>query len=221
MNAFQPFRWHELQNPAENCAYECQVAESGARAIAGADEAGRGPIAGPIVAAAVMLSAPVDGVDDSKRLTEDKREALFAALTGGDHAVGVAIVPPERVDEVGIQVANYQALADSLNDLSPAPDFALVDGFFVPGCAFEHLRIVKGDQRSVSIGAASIVAKVTRDRIMRKLDADYPEYGFGKHKGYATTEHLDALARYGPSPAHRRSFAPMATASSTMWLLDE
>lgn len=221
MKTFQAFPWCESELNAVNCAFELQAAESGARRIAGVDEAGRGPLAGPIVAAAVVLGAPIEGVDDSKKLTEAKRAALFDTITGGEHLVGVAVISPERIDEVGIQVANYQAMVEALEALSPAPDFALVDGFFVPGCAVEHARIVKGDQRSVSIGAASIVAKVTRDRIMRELDGEYPEYGFGRHKGYATADHLEALATHGPSPVHRRSFGPMADGPATLWLLEE
>ncbi len=194
---------------------------AGARMIAGVDEAGRGPLAGPIVAAAVILGARIDGVDDSKRLSERARESLFEIITGGAHAVGVAIISTEQIDRGGIQPANYAAMTQALAALPVQADFALVDGFNVPGCPVRHRRIVKGDQRSWSIGAASIVAKVTRDRIMLALDAEYPEYGFARHKGYGTAAHLEALARFGPCPVHRRSFAPLAVSAETMILLPE
>ncbi len=208
--------WFESTDANENTAFERKAAQAGARAIAGVDEAGRGPLAGPIVAAAVILGVPVDGVDDSKRLTKSQREALFIEITGGSHAVGIAIVPAERIDDIGIQRANYEAMCQALAALRPQPDFALVDGFAIPGCAVPHCRIVKGDQRSCSIAAASVVAKVTRDRLLLLLDDAHPEYGFARHKGYATAEHLEAIERLGPCPAHRRSFAPLAQRLETM-----
>lgn len=216
MLTVSPYTWLESTDSNENSAFERQAARAGARIIAGVDEAGRGPLAGPIVAAAVVLGAPIDGVDDSKRLTAAQRETLFVEITGGSHAVGIAIVSAERIDEIGIQQANYQAMAQALAALRPAPDFALVDGFAIPGCAVPHCRIIKGDQRSCSIAAASIIAKVTRDRMLLLLDDAHPEYGFARHKGYATAEHLDALKRLGPCPAHRRSFAPLAQRLETM-----
>jgi ribonuclease HII len=221
MLTVSPYDWTHSIHTSSNTEFERQAAESGARAIAGVDEAGRGPLAGPIVAAAVILGAPIDGVDDSKRLTESQRESHFVEITGGTHAVGVAIVPPERIDEIGIQRANYQAMSQALDALKPQPDFALVDGFVIPGCVVPHCRIVKGDQRSCSIAAASVVAKVTRDRMLLTLDHAHPEYGFARHKGYATAEHLDALERLGPCPAHRRSFAPLAKRAETMDIFAE
>jgi ribonuclease HII len=218
---FTPYLWLDSPDTDEKCFFEREAAAAGAGLIAGVDEAGRGPLAGPIVAAAVILGGHIKGVDDSKRLTARAREALFGAITGGGHAVGVAVVPAERIDRIGIQAANYEAMANALAALDPRPDFALVDGLNIPGCLVRHRRIVKGDQRSWSIGAASIVAKVTRDRLMLALDAQHPQYGFARHKGYGTAAHLEALARFGPCPAHRRSFAPLAAAAETMSLIAE
>lgn len=184
----------------------------GWRRIAGVDEAGRGPLAGPIVAAAVVLGEPIDGLNDSKQLSEGRRETLFAELERGPHVIGVAIIDPGRIDSVGIQAANYAAMAEAAAALVPPPDFLLVDGFAIRGCEIPQKRIIKGDARSLSIAAASIVAKVTRDRLMVSLHEAYPKYGFDRHKGYGTRAHLDALERNGPCPAHRRSFAPLAAA---------
>lgn len=190
--------------------FEREAAENGFVRIAGVDEAGRGPLAGPIVAAAVILSKPLAGLNDSKQVPPELREALCEELQSGGHAVGVAVLPSELIDRRGIQAANYEAMVRAAQCLEPPPDFLLVDGFRVPGCPWPHRRLVKGDCRSLSIAAASIVAKVTRDRIMVELDARFPGYGFAQHKGYATPEHLDALRRLGPCAVHRFSFAPMA-----------
>lgn len=190
--------------------FEREAAENGFRRIAGVDEAGRGPLAGPIVAAAVVLAEPVAGLNDSKQLTAAQREDLYGVLTEGPHAIGVAIIEADTIDRHGIQSANYAAMAQAATAISPAPDFLLVDGFVIRGCPLPQKAIVKGDCRSASIAAASIIAKVTRDRIMDGLDEQYPEYGFVRHKGYGTREHLDMLAKLGPCPAHRRSFAPLS-----------
>lgn len=190
--------------------FEREAAENGFVRVAGADEAGRGPLAGPIVAAAVVLREPVPGLNDSKQVPPEQREALCERLLSGGHAVGIAIVPPEDIDRRGIQAANYEAIVRAALALEPAPDFLLVDGFRIPGCPWPHRRLIKGDCRSLSVAAASIVAKVTRDRLMVELDAEYPGYGFARHKGYATLEHLEALQRLGPCPIHRKSFAPVA-----------
>jgi ribonuclease HII len=220
MQTISPYAWVRSGDSGDNAEFERQAAAAGARIIAGVDEAGRGPLAGPIVAGAVILGAPIDGVDDSKRLTAPRREELFKEITGGQHAVGISIVSVERIDAVGIQSANYQAMCEALEALRPEPDFALVDGFSIPGCRFAQCRIVRGDQRSCSIAAASIVAKVTRDRLLADLHEEHPEYGFAQHKGYATAEHLEALLRLGPCPAHRRSFAPLAERLETLELFE-
>ncbi len=191
-------------------AFEQQAFESGFRRVAGVDEAGRGPLAGPLVAGAVVLARALPGLDDSKRLTEARRETLFEELRSGAHAIGVGVVEAAELDRIGVQRANYTAMARAVAALTPPPDFLLVDGFNLPGMSQPCLRLIKGDQRSLSISAASIIAKVTRDRRMAELDREYPGYGFGQHKGYGTSAHMGALARLGPCPEHRRSFAPLA-----------
>lgn len=195
--------------------FERQARENGFCRVAGVDEAGRGPLAGPIVAAAVVLAGPVAGVDDSKRLTAAQRDALFDRLHEGGHSIGVGTIEPAAIDRQGIQSANYAAMAQAAAALSPPPDFLLVDGFTIKGCALPQKRLLKGDRRSLSIAAASIIAKVTRDRIMDTLDEKYPGYGFAGHKGYATRRHLEAVQRLGPCPVHRKSFAPIAASFET------
>jgi ribonuclease HII len=217
MSNFEPYAWtDEFLDLSE---FEVEVYRSGIGLIAGVDEAGRGPLAGPVVAGAVMLSQPIDGVDDSKKLTEKKRDTLFDVIQCGKHAVGVGVVTSSEIDAIGIQQANYRAMVMAAQALSPVPEFLLVDGFAIPGCAIPHKRIVKGDQRSQSIAAASIIAKVTRDRLMIDMDKAYPEYGFAKHKGYGTKAHLDAIIQHGPCAEHRHSFAPIAKAAKTAALL--
>jgi ribonuclease HII len=195
--------------------FEKEAAQEGFERVAGVDEAGRGPLAGPVVAAAVVLSEPLAGLDDSKRLTPARRDSLFAALRQGEHSIGVCIIESGEIDRGGIQTANYAAMAGAAAQLAPSPDYLLVDGFSIPGCTIPHRRLIKGDRRSLSIAAASIIAKVTRDRIMVTLDGAYPEYGFAQHKGYGTADHLSAIERFGPCPAHRMSFAPMARSVET------
>jgi ribonuclease HII len=180
------------------------------RSVCGIDEAGRGPWAGPVVAAAVILDPAhiPPGLNDSKKLNEAKREALFAPIMGAAR-VGVGIITGARIDEINILAATYEAMAEALSQLTPQPTLALVDGNRAPKltCAVE--TIIGGDAKSLSIAAASIIAKVTRDRLMRQLDRQYPDYLFAAHKGYGTTAHAAALARFGPCPAHRKSFAPI------------
>ena len=195
--------------------FEREAIAHGFSRIAGVDEAGRGPLAGPLVAAAVVLANPVCGVNDSKQLTESQRTHIFESLQSGGHAIGVGVVVPSVIDQHGLQSANYGAMLQAVAGLVPPPDFLLVDGFVIRGCSLAQKRIVKGDCLSISIAAASIVAKVTRDRMMEALDKQYPQYGFAKHKGYGTAEHLQALREYGPCPAHRKSFAPIADSPET------
>ncbi len=204
----------------EMLRFEREAQRNGFERVAGVDEAGRGPLAGPIVAAAVVLSEPVPGVDDSKKLTAEERQGLFVRLHGRPHSIGVQVLAPDVIDQYGIQVANYSVMVKAVAKLDPPPDFLLVDGFSIPGCRFPHERIIKGDARSQSIAAASIVAKVVRDRIMCELDRRYPQYGFARHKGYATAEHLAAIEKHGPCPAHRMSFAPIARQPATGSLFD-
>lgn len=199
----------ETQRLEAMLVFERRLAAQGFRCIAGVDEAGRGPLAGPIVAAAVVLACPVVGLDDSKRLSAERREELYAALYAGGHDIGVAAASAAEIDREGIQAANYRVMLEAVARLSVRPDFLLVDGYHLPGAEPPRQRLVKGDMRSLSIAAASIVAKVTRDRIMVEMDRQYPGYGFAAHKGYGTRAHLDALRRLGPCPEHRRSFAPL------------
>ena len=207
--AAEEARCHEL------FAFERAACAAGNQRIAGVDEAGRGPLAGPIVAAAVILNGDAPrGLNDSKQIREDQRETLFDALHAGAHTIGVAVIEPQAIDAWGIQQANMTAMRQAVEALAPAPDYLLVDGFALPGAPCPHERIIKGDARSLTIAAASIIAKVTRDRLMLALDTQYPGYGFAQHKGYGTRAHLDAIAQLGPCPAHRTSFAPIAQAAS-------
>ena len=177
-------------------------------AICGIDEAGRGPLAGPVAAAAVIL--PKDCVilylNDSKKLSPARRDALFDEIMEKAVAYHVGIVSPERIDEINILQATYEAMRKAVAGLSVMPDLLLNDAVTIPEIGIRQVPIVKGDAKSVSIAAASILAKVTRDRMMEEYDAMWPEYGFAKHKGYGTAQHIAALKEYGPCPIHRRSF---------------
>lgn len=202
-------------------AFEREAAALGFARIAGVDEAGRGPLAGPVVAAAVILAAPVTGINDSKQLTYEERESFYEQLVSGDHSIGKAIIAAPLIDKHGIQHANYQAMAQAIAQLVPPADFLLVDGFQLPGVAPPQRRLVKGDSRSQSIAAASVIAKVTRDRLMLEYDRAYPQYGFARHKGYGTRAHLEAIEKFGPCPIHRMSFAPLRQAPETGLLFDD
>ena len=194
---------HHWTPPTPMSEYEQAAQAMGYLRVAGVDEAGRGPLAGPIVAAAVILSEPIPGIDDSKKLTEKKRDAFYDIIRAGDHAVGVGIISSEEIDLNGIQAANYKSMNDAALNIQPNPDFLLVDGFAIAECKIPQQRIIKGDQLSQSIAAASVIAKVTRDRLM-------PEYVFARHKGYGTKLHMEAIELHGPCIAHRKSFAPIA-----------
>jgi ribonuclease HII len=184
--------------------------EHGGR-VAGLDEAGRGPWAGPVVAAAVILDAglPLDGLDDSKLVSEDAREALFAEIRA-KAMIGVGIVDVATIDRLNILHASMRAMQNAFAKLPEPAQSALVDGNRAPELPCPATCCVGGDARSASIAAASIVAKVTRDRLMRALDADFPDYGWARNKGYGTREHAEALSRRGVTVHHRRSFAPVA-----------
>jgi len=179
--------------------------------IAGVDEAGRGPLAGPVVAAAVILDrAKVPkGLNDSKQLDAETREALFGEIRFRAIAIGVGEASVDEIDLINIRQATHQAMARAVRALSFAPGFALVDGNDAPALPCPCDTIVDGDAKSVSIAAASIIAKVTRDRMMASLHEAHPHYGWAKNKGYGTPEHLSALNRHGATPHHRRSFAPV------------
>jgi ribonuclease HII len=181
----------------------------GVTRVAGVDEAGRGPLAGPVVAGAVILAPgmPIRGVDDSKRLVPEERERLYGVIRSRAIAWAVGVVDPATIDRINILEATRVAMRTALDALPVAPELVLTDFVEVRGLACPQRNLVDGDQRSATIAAASIVAKVTRDRIMEEADRAFPEYGFGRHKGYATEEHRWALVRHGPCPLHRRTFA--------------
>jgi ribonuclease HII len=191
--------------------FEARVLKSRAGPIAGVDEAGRGPLAGPVVAAAVILDRRriPRGLDDSKQMQPDAREKAYARIFDSALAIGVGEASVDEIDLVNIRQATHLAMARAIRALALRPDFALVDGNDAPALPCSCDTIVDGDARSVSIAAASIIAKVTRDRMMRALHANFPGYGWFTNKGYGTMEHLDALGRLGPCVHHRRSFAPV------------
>lgn len=178
------------------------------RWICGIDEAGRGPLAGPVVAGAVILPKDCDilYINDSKQLTEKKREELYEIIMERATACAVGFATPKRIDEINILQATYEAMREAIGKLSPQPDILLNDAVTIPGVDIRQIPIIKGDAKSISIGAASIIAKVTRDRLMAKYDSVFPEYGFAGNKGYGSAAHIAALKQYGPSPIHRRSF---------------
>ncbi|MBP5599282.1 MAG: ribonuclease HII [Lachnospiraceae bacterium] len=176
--------------------------------VCGIDEVGRGPLAGPVVAGAVIL--PKDSkilyLNDSKKLTAKKREELYDVIMENAVSVGLGFVGPERIDEINILNATYEAMRDAVSKLSVVPDVLLNDAVTIPGLPMKQVPIIKGDAKSVSIAAASIVAKVTRDRLMVEYDAIYPEYNFKSNKGYGSADHIEALKKYGKTPIHRNSF---------------
>jgi ribonuclease HII len=180
----------------------------GLERVAGVDEAGRGPLAGPVVAAAVVLfpGRPVRGVDDSKRLTAEERAEAFARIEQRAMAMAVGVIDAETIDRVNILEATRLAMSQALGALAVLPELVLTDWVALSGLPFPQRNLVRGDQRSATIAAASIVAKVTRDRLMEEADRAFPEYGFSRHKGYATEEHRRTLAELGPCPLHRRCF---------------
>ena len=181
------------------------------RALAGVDEVGRGPLAGPVIAAAVILDPgkPIAGLDDSKALTETRREALADQIKTRARAWALGRAEPEEIDALNILRASLLAMARAVEALALAPDYVLVDGCFCPDLPCPSVPVIKGDQSIIPISAASIIAKVARDREMTALDERYPGYGFAKHKGYPTKAHLQALQALGVSLIHRRSFAPV------------
>ena len=176
--------------------------------ICGIDEAGRGPLAGPVVAGAVILPKSCDilYINDSKKLSEKKREELYRVIMEKAVAVGVGYSTPERIDEINILQATYEAMREAVGKLTVTPDILLNDAVTIPEVEIRQVPIIKGDAKSISIGAASIVAKVTRDRLMVEYDAVYPEYGFASNKGYGARAHIEALKKYGPCPIHRKTF---------------
>ena len=191
-----------------NYEYEKEKLALGYHVVCGCDEAGRGPLCGSVVAAAVVLPMDfeIEGLNDSKKLTEKKRERLFDIICENAIAFGIAEATPEEIDEYNILNASMLAMRRAIEKMGVAADCALIDGNHARGFHIDAFPIVKGDAKSASIAAASILAKVTRDRMCLEQDAMYPEYNIKKHKGYPTKEHMDAVRKYGPSPIHRRSF---------------
>lgn len=176
--------------------------------ICGIDEVGRGPLAGPVVAGAVILPKDCNilYINDSKKLSEKKREELYDIIMEQAVATGIGMVGSGRIDEINILQATYEAMREAIHNLSVTPDILLNDAVTIPEVPIHQIPIIKGDAKSISIGAASIIAKVTRDRLMVEYDKVMPEYGFASNKGYGSKEHIEALKKYGPSPIHRRSF---------------
>ena len=189
--------------------FESAAWRRGISRLAGVDEAGRGPLAGPVVAAAVVLApgARIAGVDDSKRLLPEERQRLFGVIRERALGVGVGIVDHLTIDRINILQATRLAMGQALGALGMEPELVLTDFVTVPGLRCPQRNLVEGDRRSASVAAASIIAKVTRDRIMEEADREYPMYGFGRHKGYGTPEHRIALEQHGPCALHRRTFA--------------
>lgn len=176
--------------------------------ICGIDEAGRGPLAGPVAAGAVILPRECEilYLNDSKKLSEKRREELFLEIKEKAISYAVGLSNAQRIDEINILQATYEAMRKAISQLSVVPDVLLNDAVIIPGISIPQVKIIKGDAKSVSIAAASILAKVTRDHIMMDYDAQYPEYGFAKHKGYGTKAHIEALKKHGPCPIHRKTF---------------
>lgn len=187
----------EYENKYADCTYIC-----------GIDEVGRGPLAGPVVAGAVILPKDCDilYLNDSKQLSEKKREELYEIIMEKAVSTGLGFVSPERIDEINILQATYEAMREAIGALSQTPDLLLNDAVTIPKVSIRQIPIIKGDTKSISIAAASIIAKVTRDRLMVQYDSMFPEYGFAGNKGYGAQAHLDALRKFGPTPIHRRSF---------------
>ena len=190
----------DLENEYRNMGYDV---------IAGIDEAGRGPLAGPVVASALVLPCDYvfDGINDSKKLTPSKRASLFDVIKRDAISIGIGICSVEEIDEMNILNATHRAMNKALKDMNV--DFALVDGLPVKNLVVPHMAVVKGDSKIISVAAASIIAKVTRDKIMIKLHEEFPKYNFAKHMGYGTKEHIEAIKKYGISKCHRLSFEPI------------
>ncbi|QOR68542.1 ribonuclease HII [Cytobacillus suaedae] len=213
-------RWEKTKRELESLellfakmsVYEKNLYRQGIDTIAGVDEVGRGPLAGPVVAAAVILPKGFKllGLNDSKKVTDNNKNELFEAINKEALAIGIGIISAKKIDEVNIYEATKLAMIKAINQLSVKPDHLLIDAMKLP-INIPQTSIIKGDSASISIAASSIVAKVTRDRLMRRMGNVYPEYGFENHMGYGTKEHMKALQEYGSTKEHRQSFAPVAS----------
>ena len=208
----------DAQSAVDRFESERALLHGGLTRIAGVDEAGRGPLAGPVVAAVVSfpvewigdgLPADLEGLNDSKQLTCAQRNEFFETLTAGRIQFGIGTADAGTIDAINILQATHRAMNQALAQLWPAPEHVLVDGLPVRSMRFPQTALIKGDARSFSVAAASVLAKVIRDRLMLEYDRQFPAYGFAEHKGYGTARHLAALAQHGPCPIHRRSFAPL------------
>ena len=196
------------EEPIDLWVYEREAFAGGVKLVCGVDEAGRGPLAGPVCAAAVILppGIGIPGLNDSKKLTDKKRRELYDIITEQAVSFGVAFAGEQEIDEINILQATFLAMQRAMEKLDPAPELALIDGNRAKDFGLPVRTIVGGDGLSASIAAASILAKVTRDRLMEEYDAQYPQYGFAVHKGYGTKRHYEALRAFGPCPIHRQSF---------------
>ncbi len=199
---------NDIQRVNEMWTIEHEKKAQGYNLIAGVDEAGRGPLAGPVCVAAVILpeDAYLEKINDSKKLTDKVKDRLYDQIKEFAVAYSIVLVSHEEIDRLNILNATFKGMCDAVDGLSVKPDYVLIDGNRIKGMELPHECVVKGDSKSISIAAASILAKVTRDRYMMELDEKYPEYNFKKHKGYPTKDHYDALKKYGASDVHRRSF---------------
>ena len=196
------------EQPTDLWTYEREAFADGVKLVCGVDEAGRGPLAGPVCAAAVILPPElvIPGLNDSKKLTDKKRRELYDVITAEAVSYGIAFASEKEIDEINILQATFLAMARAMEKLTPQPELALIDGNRAKDFGLPVRTIVKGDSLSASIAAASILAKVTRDRLMEQYDEAYPQYGFAVHKGYGTKRHYEALREFGPSPIHRMTF---------------
>jgi len=198
----------ETERLSDMLIYEKGLYAIGYKSVAGVDEAGRGPLAGDVFAAALILpeGLMIEGINDSKKLSEKKREQLYDVIIENAITWAVGRATPEEIDEINILNATYLAMNRAINSLNFAPDFVLIDGNLMRGLDTAHKCVVKGDSKSLTIAAASIIAKVSRDRYIKNLSEKYPEYNFAKHKGYGTPEHIKAIIENGPCPIHRKTF---------------
>ena len=194
--------------PMDLWVYEREAFDAGIKLVCGVDEAGRGPLAGPVCAAAVMLppGLEIPGLNDSKKLTDKKRRELYDVIVEQAVSYGIAFASEQEIDEINILQATYEAMREAIRNLGVAPDILLNDAVTIPEVFIPQVPIIKGDAKSISIGAASIIAKVTRDRLMAEYDELMPEYGFVSNKGYGSAEHIAAIKKYGASPIHRMTF---------------
>ena len=215
--------WHRL-------SHECDLWKQGLTCVAGVDEAGCGPLAGPVVAAAVVfpcgwldsgLWSRLRGLNDSKQLTPEQREKFYGIITAHPEIrCAIASVDVEMIDRINIRQAAWKAMQQALDQLEPRPQHVLVDGLRIRWLPYTHTALVDGDAKSYTIAAASVLAKVTRDRHMKQMDALYPGYGFAEHKGYSTPQHYAAIERLGPTPIHRKSFAPFRPVETELDLFE-